>query len=41
MKTLSVYPGETLQISVATTGQGNETVPALYQSEVVWAMAGF
>ena len=32
MKTLSVYPGETLQISVATTGQGNETVPALVRS---------
>ena len=33
-KTLSVYPGETFHISVVTTGQGNETVPALVRSRM-------
>ena len=33
-KTLSVYPGETFHISVVTTGQGNETIPALVRSRI-------
>ena len=33
-KTLSVYPGETFHISVVSTGQGNETVPALVRSRI-------
>ena len=33
-KTLSVYPGETFSVSVVTTGQGNETVPALVRSRI-------
>ena len=33
-KTLSVYPGETFQVSVVTTGQGNETVPAQVRSRI-------
>ena len=34
-KTLSVYPGETFSVSVVTTGQGNETVPALVRSRIL------
>jgi len=34
MKTLSVYPGETFNISVVTTGQGNEAVSALVRSRI-------
>jgi len=33
-KTLSVYPGETFHISVVSTGQGNETVPAQVRSRI-------
>ena len=33
-KTLSVYPGETFSVSVVTTGQGNETVPAQVRSRM-------
>ena len=33
-KTLSVYPGETLQLSVVAIGQRNGTVPALIRSRI-------